>query len=55
MQGDVLKATCELSPGLGDFVAWSAPGSPNVHVFSGLEGGGNALLPARHLVKRFDP
>ena len=54
VRGDVLKATCELSPGLGDFVAWSAPASPNVHVFSGLSGG-NAGAPARHLVKRFDP
>lgn len=53
VRNDAIKATCEVTPSLGDFVTWSAPGSPNVHVFSSQVPISRA--PVRHLVRRFDP
>jgi hypothetical protein len=47
-----MTSTCLMAPGFGRFVAWSAPGSPNVHIFGGDHAGS---MPGRHLVKRFDP
>jgi hypothetical protein len=43
-----------LNPGLGNFVAWSAPGSANVHIFSGPQAADPKLSP-RHLMARIDP
>jgi hypothetical protein len=53
VRGKTMTSTCNL-PGLGQFVAWSAPGSPKVHIFTGEQAGG-VRMPGRHLVKRFDP
>ena len=54
LRGNKMTSTCSMSPGLGNFVAWSAPGSPNVHIFTGEQAGGTRMA-GRHLVKRFDP
>jgi hypothetical protein len=54
MRNDMPGSPCSLTPGLGNFVAWSAPGSPNVHIFTG-EQAGVTMSFARHLVARVDP
>jgi hypothetical protein len=53
MHNDSPATTCTISPGLGNVVAWSAPGSPNIHVFTGPQAG--ETTPVRHLVARVDP
>jgi hypothetical protein len=50
---DHAYSTCTLSPGLGFFVAWSAPRSPKVHLFAGPQVG--QTTPVRHLVATVDP
>jgi hypothetical protein len=54
VRANTATSNCSLSPPLGNFVAWSAKGSPNVHIFTG-EPAGRSEMPGRHLVKRFDP
>jgi hypothetical protein len=54
LDADLPGLQCTLNPGIGNFVAWSAPGSPNVHIFSGQQAGITNSF-ARHLVARVDP
>jgi len=54
LRNDIPSDPCLIAEGLGQFVAWSAPGSANVHIFSGQQAG-TTMAGARHLAARIDP
>jgi hypothetical protein len=55
VRGNTITSSCNMWLELGNYVTWSAPGSPNVHIFTGDPIGGPSKTPGRHLLKRFDP
>jgi hypothetical protein len=54
IRNDMLAESCSMTPGLGFFTAWSAPGSNTVHIFAGEQAGPTTSF-ARHIARVVDP
>jgi hypothetical protein len=53
IRNDMLVESCNMTPGLGAFTAWSAPGSNILHIFSGEQAGVTKSF-ARHIARVLD-